>query len=258
MSVLDIKRTKTTGPKLQGNADRSISGEITDEFQIIMSESPDVEGNIIVANELPGVLFGTHPDSNMFVQTYRDVEFVSKITQPGRGFIWNGTVKYTRRSRTRPQTPEPPLPNTPYSISFSFANRQEVLEVDRFGEVVCNSVGDKFDTPPMARVNEPTFTITRQEFWNPLQKLINYNPKYGAVNGNGIWFFNPRTLLLTIGADYQSEQGWTVKYQFTFNYDTWDYNALNAGYYFVDSNEKKRILDDTVDQRPVVLNAFRH
>jgi len=243
--------------------DGLFSGEITAEYEINCTEP--IGKNLSVVDYLPGYLGQSHPDGNMFVQTFRDVEYIDKVTQPFVGTRWRGEVKYTRRSFQRPEYPEQPSVFTPYSIAFNFANRQEVLEVDRFGNVVANSLGDKFDTPPMARVNETTFTISRNELWNPIQKLINYNPKYGAVNADPMWFFNPRTLLLSIGAqvsigaDGVSQNGWNVSYKFDFNYDTWDYSALNAGYFAMDGSDKVRLLDDTDDKRPIqkpkALNA---
>ena len=253
MPLVKINLVSSTGPKLQGQPDLSITGEITETYDIFTDDRS--ENNIVVADYLPGSMFGYYPDSNnMFIQTYRDVEFSKHVTQPFHGSRWTGTLKYTRRSRTKPLTPKWPSPSDPYAISFSFANRQEVLEVDRFGNIVQNTIGDKFDTPPMARVNEPSFMISRTEFYNPISKLMNYSPKYGAVNSNGIWGFNPRTLLLNIGAEYKSDSGWSVKYQFTFNYDTWDYSTLNAGYYEISGSptpERKRILDDTADEKPI-------
>ena len=228
----------------------SFSGELIEEYFINCEEG--VGKNLVVVNYLPGGEGQPHPDSPMYVQTFRNVVYDKKLSQSHHGlYRWNGEIRYTRRPRTRPENPEPPSAATPYTISFNFANRQEVLEVDRFGYVVANSIGDKFDTPPMARVNEPTFTISRQEAWNPVQKLMNYNPKYGAVNATGIWYFDPRTLLLSIGANYNSDGGWNVSYQFSFNYDTWDYSALNAGYFAIDGGERTRLLDDTTDARPI-------
>jgi len=197
-------------------------------------------------------MYSPHPESAMYVQTFRNMtKNIGVVTQPAIGFAWDGVVKYTRRPRTRPQHPEPPTLATPYTIAFNFNSRQEVLEVDRFGNMVANSIGDKFDTPPMARVNEPAFTISRSEWWNPLQKLMDFNPKYGAVNANPFWIFNARTLYLQIGASYHSENGWSLQYQFSFNYDTWDYSALNAGYFKKEGGEKVRILEETVDKKPV-------
>lgn len=255
MSLISCKLIVSTGPKLQGLPDRSITGEITETYQIFTDDRTERE--LAIASYLPGNIFDYHPSSNMFIQTYRDVEFKQHVTQPFTGSEWTGTLKYTRRARTKPSAPEEPTANDPFTIAFNFANRQEVLEADRFGNVVQNTIGDKFDTPPMARVNEPTFTISRTEYYNPISKLMNYNPKYGAVNESAIWGFNPRTLLLNIGADYNSDSSWSVKYQFTFNYDTWDYSTLNAGYYFLTApgsngvRGRYRILDDTADKKPV-------
>jgi len=146
MSLHSINLSSSTGPKLTGLPDLTISGEITEVYQIFVDDRS--ESNIAVANYLPLTLFSPHPESNMFVQTFRDVEYKQHINQPFHGSEWEGTLKYTRRARTKPSVPQEPSPNDPYQISFNFSHRQEVLSVDRYGNFVKNSAGDLYDSPP--------------------------------------------------------------------------------------------------------------
>jgi hypothetical protein len=222
------------------------SGEIVANY-IIITDNPMDDENVAVGY-LPQRYGQSYnlpesPPNKMFVQTLREAVKLGVDNRfKQQGSIFEGTLKYTRLSRTEfPDYPQPPSPvvDDSFRITAGFETQKVPLE---FAYLVHNDtgvIGSKlwpvqntlslpFDVLPEREITESTWSISRTEYFNPVAKMQFFNSGGGAVNRYPIWGYDERQLHVTISSSYSANSSWSVEYRFKAREATFDYFILNT------------------------------
>jgi len=245
MALVDlIRRDGQSREELTARS--GFTGEITANYIIVTDNHLDDEN--VARGFLPQGYGQSYnlpesPPNPMFVQTHREaVKLGTDSRYAQQGSIFEGILKYTRLPRTEfPEQPQPPEPvvDSSFRIVSGFETRMVPLETaylvhNETGVVsnklwpVQNTLSLPFDTLPEREISESTWTVSRTEYYNPVDKMRFFNQAGGAVNRDPIWGYGSRCVRVTVGASYTAGSSWSVEYRFKAREETFDYFILNT------------------------------
>jgi hypothetical protein len=150
-----------------------------------------------------------------------------------RGAVWEVEVGYDNSHKAD----DPPDPDEadPFTITPRMEKIELPMEVDLDGNLVRNSAGQKFDTPPMLELFYPVFTVGRTEYGNPCRRMTDFTNR---VNGTPFWGQPPgKVLMKSIMPGTSVTWGapaWQVQYEIAINIyfdflDLWQLEILDMG-----------------------------
>lgn len=133
----------------------------------------------------------------------------------------------------------------PIDISGDFLVQQVPLEKDRTGAAVTNSAGDLFE----GRTRDasfPTLVLTKNYSDIDLDYVAQYRD---SVNTETFFGLIARKWKLGRVAWQQLRHGlamtyYRVTFEFSANYDTWDFVNADRGYWYKDGSNRRRFTDD--------------
>lgn len=143
---------------------------------------------------------------------------------------WKVEFKY-KRAGTPEDPPEYDTSNL--SVASSTIVEPVVATHDYFGNPILNSAGQILDPPPQYSRRIPIFTFTRDEYYNPMFKKVQYE---GAVNSVTFWGLPAytvmvneirpnKTITFSVDPEKQSNPAWNVTYEIAVNLYTHGYDA---------------------------------
>ena len=146
---------------------------------------------------------------------------------------WKVTAKYKMRGTPdfgSGETPE--FDESTLTTSSGTIIVPTVARYDYFGNKIQNSAGQLFDQPAQYDRRIPTFSFTRDEYYNPNFKRIQYE---GAVNSAPLWGLPPHTVLVqeiqasrnvtfTNDPATQGNPPWKVSYELAVDVSTHGYD----------------------------------
>lgn len=217
----------------------------------VVTDMHDGLGVLKASADLPNLRgkyrYGTEIIPNLWCNNI-DYDRTNRVLGKGTKMkaLWKVTASYGQNQQADPRvaTGDPPASDDPFTISSSTEYVQVSFEYDANGERVCNTAGDPFSNPPMRQKAIEVFEIQRREYVNPIAKKMAYSNR---INGSAWCGFPPKTLLLTIGTNFNG--GWLVNYKIKYDPATWDYQIASRGYnqivYIEEERAKLPITDNT-------------
>ncbi|MDR1957864.1 MAG: hypothetical protein LBQ54_02270 [Planctomycetaceae bacterium] len=170
-------------------------------------------------------------------------KFVAAVGE--RGAVWDVEVSYDN-SYNGDEAPDP-SENDPFTVNVKVERKQYAMQRDFDGNIVRNSAGQPFDTPPMMDFLYPVFSISRTEYRNPTRNIVAFLDR---VNSHPFWGFDPEQVWLkefTVGTSINSYVGnpsWNVTYEIAVNLSGsgWDLDVLDAGVKYLKETSEGSIL----------------
>lgn len=177
-------------------------------------------------------------------------------------FEWEVEVKYSTRKKEKEEPEENPLLQ-PAEISFGFQSRQIVIpgyyqdaqSPNPFKSMevgVISSNGELFDPQPEMEVADPVLTIKKNIPYMSTQWLMSIS---NTVNITEFYGADPRQLRLMppqTDRAFDKVVGfyWPTTFQFVYRYDTWDFQLLNIGSYYMSGGTRTPFRD--YEQNPFI------
>lgn len=162
-----------------------------------------------------------------------------ELIQETGGSLWELELEYTTH---KVQKYENPL-DQPVRYSLEWAQYDRVVEKDKDGNPLVNTIGDLFTDPPYKEEDaRPVLRAYRNE--PDVATRINFIASFrNALNSDSFHGMAPRTCRMRniTSGDLQTQNGvdyYKFTYEIEFNEDTWDPDILNRGHRAKDSNGK--------------------
>jgi hypothetical protein len=181
-------------------------------------------------------------------------------------FVWLATVNWGVWDPLTHTSTGDPI-DQPTRVFFEAQTFEEICDVDKDGNPICNSAFSPFDPPVTRDRTRPVIRVVRNEATFSDSTILAYADK---VNSDVVETVYPaRTLKCSAPtaekkfAQFTGNEYYEVTYVLHYNEKTWDKSILDAGYEELDpadDTKRRKILDDSGQplSSPAMLDGSGH